>query len=100
MKMDFFYDRVEKGEYVEITLLGLPFLNMLFWFVLFISILSRGALTSIAFFAFCAGLMFYFLACWKVIFEINRAMRNQGILMMGSQFSLRHPIKIVIRKGL
>ena len=96
--MDFFYQREENDEQIEITFLGLPFINILFWFVVFISILSAGRLTSAAFLSFGFGLIFYVGLSWRALLEIRAAMLEQGIMLMGSQLSFKNPLKILIRK--
>ena len=96
--MDFFYQREENDEKIEITFLGLPLINILFWFVVFISVLSAGRLTSAAFLSFSFGLVFYAGLSWRALLEIRTAMLEQGVMIMGSQLSFQNPLKILIRK--
>ena len=94
----FFYQRMEDEQKVEITLLGLPFLHILFWFVIFISLLSLGKYTTVAFFAFCFSVLIYLGLSWRVFVEIRQAMLMGGILVQGSQLSMRNPLRIIIEK--
>jgi len=95
--MNLFYQREENNEQIEITFLGLPFMHIAFWFVLFISVLSKGRLTSVAFLAFGCGIMLYLGLSWQVLLEIRTAMRETGVMVMGSQLSLQNPLKILIK---
>jgi len=99
VKTDIFYQRHENDEQIEIIFFGLPFLHILFWFVIFISLLSLGKYTTVALSAFCLGLFTYAGLSWRVIVEIRKAMQTKGVLMMGSQLSLQNPLKIVISKS-
>ena len=81
---NFFYQRREDKQKVEITLLGLPFLHILF--------------TTVAFFAFCFVLLIYLGLSWRAFFEIRQAMSMGGILVQGSQLSIQNPLRIIIKK--
>jgi len=96
--MEFFYQREENDDQIEITFFGLPFINVLFWFVIFISLLSKGHLTSFAFLSFGVGLTFYLGLSWRALLEIRNAMLDNGVTVVGSQLSLQNPMKILIRK--
>ncbi|MAZ39153.1 MAG: hypothetical protein CMF49_03455 [Legionellales bacterium] len=98
LKTDIFYQRIEDEEKIEITLFGLPFLHMLFWLVVFMSLLSLGKFTTVAFLAFCSGLLLYIALSWRVFLEIRHAMLSGGVFIVGSQLSLQTPLKIVITK--
>ena len=96
--MSFLYQRDETSEKVEVKYRFVPLFYLALFVAIALSLISRGQWTNNCMGSFGILLIAWVIGLCKPIREINKAMKQGGVLVSGSKFSFTNPIKIVIKK--
>ena len=96
--MNTLYDRYETAEEIDFQFHFIPFANVLFFLLVIASLAPGGRCTnklrpvcSILLILWIVGL----LPAW---IELEKAMRSGSVVISGSKFSCKNPLKVVITK--
>lgn len=96
--MPLLYERHETSDRIEVTCRWLPVFYIALLVAVVLSLASRGQWTNVCMSAVGILLIAWVIALWKPMRQIQKAMRDDGVVVSGSKFSFTNPIKIVIKK--
>jgi len=96
--MKTFYERRETAEEIEFQFKYLPLANLLFFLAIGASLAPCGRLANRTLRICGVLLLLYIIGILPVWMDLEKAMRSGSVLVSGSKFSCKNPLKVVISK--
>ena len=96
--MPLFYERQETSDTIELKFRHLPWLYMAMLIAVVLSLVSRGQWTNTCMGGFAILVIVWMIGMWKPVWQVKRAMSQDGVVISGCKFSFRNPLRIVINK--
>lgn len=96
--MNQIYDRRDSADQIEFTFHFIPLANALFFLMMFVSLLPRGRCTSKILRLSGILLILWIVGLLPAWIELEEAMKAGAVIVSGSKFSFKNPLRVVIAK--